>query len=289
MPKQMDRDDEQQNRGTELAAGLAAAETMRNAAHHRDEEHAKSEEKVSIFWRVFGGTILSIVALAAVTLYNSLSSSISELRSELNKERECRADLVKKDEFNARITNQYERIRAAESLQNSLTALKGECEGLKEKVAGNATGLEAVRKDVVGLDLIRERVTTLEAVKKDLAGLEVMREKLTAVCGDLKTTREEFGKVQHEIGQNRAFDLERKAFRDSQMKQFDDSVKDVAKGLQECREKIARLEGQQPPLTLPSPSAPKAAARAATPAPVTPVGFQKPTPEKPTPPADDTP
>ena len=37
---------------------------------------------MSLFWRVFGGTILSIVALAAVTLYNNLSNGISDLRAE---------------------------------------------------------------------------------------------------------------------------------------------------------------------------------------------------------------
>src|SRR5262245_5968578 len=106
--KRMDRDDDIVERSGELAAGLAAAETMRNAveASHAKEESKKEDEKVSVFWRVFGGTILSILALVTITLYNNINSRISELRTELNKEREARAELVKKDEFQSRITSQ---------------------------------------------------------------------------------------------------------------------------------------------------------------------------------------
>ena len=55
-----------------------------------------------MFWRVFGGTILSIFALVAVTLYNNQTNTINELRSEVNRSNEARAELVKKEEFNSR-------------------------------------------------------------------------------------------------------------------------------------------------------------------------------------------
>jgi hypothetical protein len=57
----------------------------------------KPEEKISLFWRVFGGTLLSIAALVLMTVYQGLSSSINEVRNDLNHVRELQVDLVKKD------------------------------------------------------------------------------------------------------------------------------------------------------------------------------------------------
>lgn len=194
--------------------------------------HEKTDdERVSVFWRVFGGTILSMVALGAITLYNGISSNISELRNELNREREARAELVRKDEFNTRTSSQYERIRSFEGL-------KAEHEGLKERVAANATTLDTLRK---------ETATGADAAKKDAAALEVLREKVTTAVGDFKSVRDDVTKIQQELERNRAFDLERKANRDSQYKQLEETMKELQKGLQDCREKLARLEGGMQP------------------------------------------
>src|SRR5690348_5294551 len=91
--KRLGRDEERDNN----ADGMTATELMRSASEpsRAESAEARNEEKISIFWRVFGGTILSIVALAVITLYNSISTNISDLRNELNREREARADLVK--------------------------------------------------------------------------------------------------------------------------------------------------------------------------------------------------
>ena len=80
------------------------AETLRNGAG-RDvaAPPAKGEEKISVFWRVFGGTILSIVALVVITVYQQFSSSLAELRNDMIRSNEARAELLKKDEFNSRM------------------------------------------------------------------------------------------------------------------------------------------------------------------------------------------
>ncbi|MBX9626459.1 MAG: hypothetical protein K2X82_21845 [Gemmataceae bacterium] len=257
--------------------GPVVAETLRAVAahHHQNAAPPKDEEKMSIFWRVFGGTILSIVALVSITLYNNLQSGITELRAELarereanatlakkddlDKEREARALFAKKDDLDSRMTKQYERIRAIEGQ-------KADLEGLRERVAGNAAAVEAVRRDTgaaveavkketAGLELLRERVAAVEAVKKEVAGLDAVREKLAALAADLKAAREEVGTVRREIDNNKAADAERKAFRDIQAKQFEDTVKELQRGVQECREKLARLEGAgaQPVVGPPAP------------------------------------
>ena len=63
---------------------VAEAEASRAAAHPAaEQERQTGDERISLFWRVFGGTILSMVTLGAITLYNSITSNIAELRSEI--------------------------------------------------------------------------------------------------------------------------------------------------------------------------------------------------------------
>lgn len=248
LQKRFDQDEERELSGS----ALAAAETVRSASESSvsGKSARTDDEKVSLFWRVFGGTILSIVALVSITLYNSISSSISELRSELNREREARAELVKKDEFNSRSTAQYERMR-------SFDGLKAEHEALKERIHTNTVAVETLKKDFVGtadtikkdaatLEVVKERVALLEGIKKDLAGIELLKERLVTVATDLKTVRDDTTKLQQETERNKAGDVERKSARDSQFKQVEESLKELQKGLQACREKLARLEGAQP-------------------------------------------
>lgn len=221
---------------------MLAVESSRSAAQssHAKEEAKNSDEKMSLFWRVFGGTILSIIALTAITLFNHISNSLAELRADVAREREARSELVKKDEFQTRSTSQYERIRAAEGLKVDL-------ETLKERAHANAAALDAVKKETAGLEVLKERLAGIESVKKEAAGIELLRERLAALSVDLKAAREDVLKLQAELEKNRAADMERKASRDSQAKQYDDALKELQKEVQLCREKLARFEGSQSP------------------------------------------
>lgn len=246
---------------SERTTELAVYETARSAAEPKPEPPKSDDHKISVFWRVFGGTILSIVALVAITLFNNISSTISELRAEVSREREARAELVKKDEFNARISNQYERIRSHDGL-------KVELEALKERTGTNLTAMDALKKelmlaldgakkdasatadavkrDTLAIELLKERLTAVEALKKDLAALDAVKEKAAAAATELKAVRDEVMKVSSEIERNKAADNERKMSRDALQKQTDDVLKELTRGLQECREKLARLEGAKP-------------------------------------------
>src|SRR5215831_7941873 len=83
-------------------APLLTAEVLRHAASAR-EPKAKGEDGVSPFWRLFGATILSIVALAAVTLYQQLAGGLSEVRHELGQ-------LTRKEEFVASRSKVWEKF-----------------------------------------------------------------------------------------------------------------------------------------------------------------------------------
>lgn len=237
-PLSRSRSDDSADRTQEIATfGSAQSAPLPGPAAPPAEK--KDEERISLFWRVFGGTILSITALVAITLFNHFAGTINDLRAELTREREARAEFVKKDEFQTRNQSQYERIRAAEGL-------KADIEALKERASSNAAAVEAVKKETAGLEVLKERVAGVEAVRKDAAGLEVLKERLAAVTADLKATREDLLKCQAEVEKNRLADMERKASRDAQARHYDDAIKELQKEIQACREKLARLEGPQP-------------------------------------------
>jgi DNA repair exonuclease SbcCD ATPase subunit len=260
-PRRQDQQDESLESSSEMAA-LETARIGGGAGADKAPEKKKSEEEhMSLFWRVFGGTILSIVALVTITLFNNMSNSITELRADISREREARAELVKKDEYNTRVTSLYERMRG-------IDAAKVEMEGLKEKTSANAAAIDgakkdtaatleslkkdaaaaadAMKKDVAALEVVKDRLGMLEVVKKDVAGLDALKEKLASTAADMKALRDEINKIGGEVEKNKSFDLERKTFRDAQAKQIEDSLKELQKGLQDCREKLARLEGAKP-------------------------------------------
>jgi len=275
---------DESERATAASGKLVLSETMRSAAESSGSKQAqpeKEEEHISLFWRVFGGTILSISALVIMTLYNNLSSSITDLRTELNHSQQAQADLVKKDDFNTRSTSLYERIR-------TLDALKADLEGLRERVTASAAAVDGVKKDtgvtveglkkevgttveglkkeVVGttdlvkkdealMEIVKERLAAVESLKKDVAGIDVLKDKLATTTSDVKAMRDDIAKLQQEVERNRSAELERKSSQEIQYKQVDESLKELQKGLQDCREKLARLEGAQPGTT-PRPTTP---------------------------------
>lgn len=242
------------------------------ADHHKP---GKSEdEKVSLFWRVFGGTILSVCALAGLTLYTTLTNNISELRGEVGKLNEAKADAAKKDELNVVRTQMAtftEYRREIDSLKERAAKYRAEVDEAKKEAA---TALDQGKKELAGqLEAVRkEQAATTDVLKKDVAALELLRERLVAVAADVKAARDDAQKVRQDVDKNQAYDLERRDRRDVQMKQLDEALKEIQKNLLETREKVARLEGQQQAkVSAPTPPA----AEVGPPAPPKPAGKPK--------------
>jgi hypothetical protein len=125
--------------GTLRAAESRPAEPVRLHGGH-------AEERLSVFWRVFGGTILSIFALVAITLYNNLQSNINELRAELSRSNEARAELVKKEEFNARTQNVWDRVQSLQELKVTVTAREAQLKVADEERRELAKQLQDLRE-----------------------------------------------------------------------------------------------------------------------------------------------
>ena len=271
--KRFDQDEQAGDSAGEATA--VAFQGMRGLTHVPPPPHddPKSEDRFTLFWRVFGGTILSIVALAAVTVYNNLSNNISELRAELNRvnndlrgevarANESRADLTRKDEFNGRMTTVWDGIKTVQTQvaaqSTAATGQRGEFDAMKERVSKAVADLEVFRKESgLAADAVKKDTAAItDAMKKDIAALDTVKERLTAVAADLKLTRDDVARMRGELDRNQAHDNDRKDARDKQSKLFDEAVKELTKGLMDCREKLARLEGQSAPMPTPRPAGP---------------------------------
>ena len=115
-------DDKEATLAGKNGANLLAAETLRNGAESAAAaESPRGEERLSIFWRVFGGTLLSIAALVVITVYNQFSTTLTDLRKELNQLYENRAELLRKDEFTTRLNSVWAGMKELQTANQSLS------------------------------------------------------------------------------------------------------------------------------------------------------------------------
>jgi septal ring factor EnvC (AmiA/AmiB activator) len=138
---------------------VLAAESLRSAAcsTRGDEEPSRSEGRISLFWRVFGGTLLSIAALVCMTVYQQFSASLSDLRAAVNHVNELQADVLKKDELNTRTNAIWATLK---NLDNDVPSLKTSSAIMESQLKA----AEQERKDLcVQVQQLRERLAGLEA------------------------------------------------------------------------------------------------------------------------------
>ncbi len=204
---EMDHQDDRKSHALVLAAGsLRSGDAGHSPGKSAMPGHP--DERVSLFWRVFGGTILSIAALIAITLYNNQASSITELRAEVSRLSEARAESVKKEEFNSRTQAMWDRMQQLQEMRVTVTTLKEQLSGYS-KDNGN---LKTIQDKVAHLE---QRLRTAEDDHKALAKTE-----LTIMA------------------------LEQKAMaRDAQLKAVEDERKELNRQLQDLRERLAKVEG----------------------------------------------
>ena len=141
-------------------SAVLASESLRTAvAGHEPAPHPKGEERISVFWRVFGGTLVSLAGLVVITVYQGLNGSIHDLRAEISRLNEGRSELIKKDEFNSRLSSAWTAIREHQSVGGAVSALKERAEGLEKQLKA----AEDERKELTReLHRLRERQAVLE-------------------------------------------------------------------------------------------------------------------------------
>jgi DNA repair exonuclease SbcCD ATPase subunit len=152
---------------------LTTAETLRSAASSAvAAKEEKGEEKISLFWRVFGGTILSIASVVAITVYQSLASAIHEVRSEVTKLNEAKAEFTRKEEFTSSRTKMWERVQQAQAtadvgagLKERVTQLEADRKELQAGQSGDRKEFQALQGAVAAL---KERLTNFDTLAKQI-------------------------------------------------------------------------------------------------------------------------
>jgi chromosome segregation ATPase len=219
-PRRDERSNDSRSDSGEHLFPILATETTRNAAaSSQPPAPPKSgDEKMSIFWRVFGGTAVSIVALVIITAYQMQNSSINDLRNELAKSNEARADLVKKEDFATSRSKIWDKLQ--EMQKDSVTVQQ-----LKDRMAQ----MEEQNKTLVAE---RKADQDLHATfKQQVAALEQQLKDSNASQKELQTLQQTVAALQ-----------EKATLRDQQLKQMDDEKKELVKELQAFRERLAKVE-----------------------------------------------
>lgn len=190
----MDENRNQQRATSQPPDGtIWVSETLRNGAMagQAAPEKGEKEEKVSAFWRIFGGTVLSIMALVVITLFNQMNSSIGELRAELgylNKDLrkdltrlgEGHADLVKKDEFSTRMRSVWDSIKELRSDNTIVTSLKERTAALEQQLKTAEEDRKVLARELTQL---REAKAVEQDRKELVRELQQLRERLAAMEG----------------------------------------------------------------------------------------------------------
>lgn len=144
---------------------ILAAETLRSGdtppTHKEGGE--RTEERVSLFWRVFGGTILSITALSVITAYQNLAAGIHDVRSDVGHLQQTGAEYVKKDEFNSRTTSIWNGIKDAQAVGPSVTVLANKTAALETQLVAVENERRELCRELLQL---RERLAKLEGAQE---------------------------------------------------------------------------------------------------------------------------
>lgn len=223
---------------TEQLFPYLAAEPIRRTPPTTPEPPPQrpAEERVSLFWRIFGGTLLSITALGVLTAYQSVSSSISDLRTGLSHLSESKAEFIKKDEYTAMRQKTWDNLN---ELHKEIAALATPLNQLRDRVnqleEQNKSSVMEHRQMHESQATIKERVLQIEqqinAIKTGQKDLVALQQAVTAL-------------------------QEKSTLRDQQLKQMEDERKDLLKEIQTLRERLARVEAAREASKDPAPAKP---------------------------------
>lgn len=125
------------------------------------------EEKMHIVWRVFGGAIISATAFAGITLYNTLTSNIAELRAEVSRLNEVKAEAAKKEDVATLRTRADDNRREIDSMKERLSKYRLEMDAAKKD---HGTATDGVRRDLTAVE--KDLQKALAEVREKLARLE---------------------------------------------------------------------------------------------------------------------
>jgi predicted nuclease with TOPRIM domain len=186
---------------------LLAAESLRRDSAAATAPLQKGDDRVSVFWRIFGGTLLSIAGLVCITAYQQFTNTFTEFRNSLNHLNESSRDLVKNDDFNTRFTSVWSSIKDLQTADAGIVALKERSALLEQQLktlqdqansrsASVSLGLKELETTLANVTALKDKMTLLEQLvkagddeRKDLnREIQTLRERLAILEGKQAAT-----------------------------------------------------------------------------------------------------
>jgi hypothetical protein len=226
LPKRLNRSDEHSAFTNSERQLILAAETLRSgdsSAREGKNDEKSSEERISLFWRVFGGTILSICAFGVINAYQFLASNIHEVRTDVGRLREASAEYIKKDEFNSRSTTLWNRVQELQAVNASVTVLTSKLTGLEHQFTVADRERKEMQAALAQAGAVKDRLAILD----DLRKVSEQDHKDLLAVGALLTTLKD-----------------RETALEKQIKDTEAERKEIGRELLHLRERLAKLEGR---------------------------------------------
>lgn len=178
-----------------------AVEFLRSSAEcgAKAAEPAEKDDKMPLFWRVFGGTVLSIASLVVMTAYSGFTGGMAEakgdvaqlgqeIRKEITRLGEVRSELIEKDDFNTKMASAWRNLDELKDDHAQLVELRERCRELVAAFKDGEKQRRALERDIQSAreDQAAERerrglVEELGKLRERLASLEAKTPKLEKI------------------------------------------------------------------------------------------------------------
>jgi cell shape-determining protein MreC len=167
------------------------AETLRSTAEPRDSSPPKPEDRMPLFWRVFGGTVLSILALVAVTVYQQFNGALNEIRGDLGHlSQEVRKEMTRISEGQGTLVKAEKYSASNKSIWDAINELRddrGTLLAVKERLSVTAEGIKVYEEQQKELAREVQQMRELKAAEDERKTLQSevqrLRERLAALEG----------------------------------------------------------------------------------------------------------
>jgi chromosome segregation ATPase len=175
---------------------------------------------MNTFWRVFGGTILSIIVLILITICNQFSTSLSDLRRDLNQQSEARSEFVKKADLDRSLTSVWTGMKEGRVAAGVLDSMNDKAKCLEQQFDRQVKNASDDHKELKA-QIDEQRKSLQEDSKDTVKKVEELR----------KTLDEERKEFQRKL--------------DEQRKAADEEHKALTSKLQSLAERLAAVESVQ--------------------------------------------
>jgi cell division protein FtsB len=202
------------------AGTVLAAESLRNSAAPGEAAAPapRADDRISAFWRIFGGTVLSIVTLIILTAFQQLSASLSNMNSKIEQLKDNSTKFVEKEEFSNRMTRFWDNVKGPTA----------EVPALKAQVAAQDAQFKEAEKE--RKELCKE-IQALKGGHDKFVEKEEFSSRMTRFWDNIKGPAADVPALKAQV-----------ATQDAQLKEAEKERKELCKEVQALRERLAGLE-----------------------------------------------